>query len=129
MGSLYLLTSGRDHNRKRFTRSNKVAPVTSEFKLMQARTDADVTQAKTCADYWQLTGDRTRHCSEACGSWRNNRRSLLPERSSSKGNAAADQRARRGRRDLSGGRDKARSNRALIQRGPVAVPVTRYFRQ
>src|SRR5256885_10948411 len=34
-------------------------------------------------------------------------RSLLPERNSGKGNAASNQRARRGRRDLSGRCDKA----------------------
>src|SRR2546421_4774311 len=61
-----------DHNRKRFTRSNQVAPVTSEVKLVQARTDADVW--KTCAHHRQLTRDWTRHCSEVSGSWRNNRR-------------------------------------------------------
>src|SRR2546430_17735708 len=88
MGSLYRLISfpvamatptrpelGRlpvDHNRKRFTRSNQVAPVTSEVKLVQARTDADVW--KTCAHHRQLTRDWTRHCSEVSGSWRNNRR-------------------------------------------------------
>src|SRR5438270_9436703 len=108
------VTSGRDHNRKRFTRSNEVAPVTSEFKLIQARTDADVSQRKTCAHHRQLTRDRTRHCSEVSGGWRDNRHSLLPERSSGKGNAGPNQRARCGGRDLSGGCDKARPDRTLV---------------
>src|SRR5439155_25755196 len=103
-----------DHNRKRFTRSNEVAPVTSKFKLMQARTDADVSQRKTCAHHRQLTRDRTRHCSEVSGGWRDNRHSLLPERSSGKGNAGPKQRARCGGRDLSGGCDKARPDRTLV---------------
>src|SRR5206468_4993605 len=49
------------------------------------------------------------------GGWRDNRRSLLPERSSGEGNAAPHQRAGRGRRYLSGGRDKARPDQRLFK--------------
>src|SRR4029077_11436849 len=61
-----------DHNRNVSRVGTSVASVTSKFKLIQARTDADVW--KTCSHYRQFTRDRTRHRSEVSGSWRNNRR-------------------------------------------------------
>jgi hypothetical protein len=60
------------HNRNVSRVGTSVASVTSEFKLMQARTGADVW--KTCSHYRQFTRDRTRYRSEVSGSWLNNRR-------------------------------------------------------